>query len=256
MNDPMAPISHHWQDATHISFGVLTAGVFTHSLRLEGSIFNGREPDENRTNFDYSGRSLDSYAGRLSWNPSSRWSLTGSYAYLKSPEGLKPDESVHRVNASIMNGRTFGAGGELATTFVYGANKHPNSAALESSYLIESNLEFGGAHSIFGRAEYVQKGAEDLVLGAGGPTGEFNIKSLVAGYVYEFDRVGNVRTGIGGRASVDFIPSALDSYYGSRSPKGFAIYVRFRPQRMSAGSDMRMDGTKATTPASGHAGHR
>ena len=256
MNDPMAPISHHWQDATHISFGVLTAGVFTHSLRLEGSIFNGREPDENRTNFDYSGRSLDSYAGRLSWNPSPRWSLTGSYAYLKSPEGLKPDESVHRINASIMNGRTFGARGELATTFVYGANKHPDSAALESSYLLESNLEFGGAHSIFGRAEYVQKGAEDLVLGAGGPTGEFNIKSLVAGYVFEFDRVGNVRTGIGGRASVDFIPSALDPYYGSRSPKGFAIYVRFRPQRMSAGSDMRMDDTKATTPASGHAGHR
>ena len=255
MNDPMAPISHHWQDATHISFGVLTAGVFTHSLRLEGSIFNGREPDENRTNFDYSGRSLDSYAGRLSWNPSSRWSLTGSYAYLKSPEGLKPDESVHRVNASIMNGRTFGAGGELATTFVYGANKHPNSAALESSYLIESNLEFGGAHSVFGRGEYVQKGAEDLVLGAGGATGEFNIKSLVAGYVYEFDRVGNVRTGIGGRASVDFIPSALEPYYGSRSPKGFAIYVRFRPQRMSAGSDMRMDGTKSATPASVHAGH-
>ena len=179
MNDPMAPISHHWQDATHISFGVLTAGVFTHSLRLEGSIFNGREPDENRTNFDYSGRSLDSYAGRLSWNPSPRWSLTGSYAYLKSPEGLKPDESVHRVNASIMNGRTFGTGGELATTFVYGANKHPNSTALESSYLLESNLEFGGAHSMFGRAEYVQKGAEDLVLGTGGPTGEFNITSLV-----------------------------------------------------------------------------
>jgi hypothetical protein len=255
MNDPMAPISHHWQDATHISFGVLTAGVFTHSLRLEGSIFNGREPDENRTNFDYSGRSLDSWAGRLSWNPSSHWSLTGSYAYLKSPEGLKPDESVHRVNASIMNGRTFGAGGELATTFVYGANRHSNATALEPSYLLESNLEFGGAHSIFGRAEYVRKGAEDLVLGVGGPTGDFNIASVVAGYVYEFDRVGNVRTGIGGRASFDVIPSALEPIYGTRSPKGFAIYVRFRPQRMSAGSDMRGTMSNAPAPASGHAGH-
>ena len=254
MNDPMAPISHHWQDATHISFGVLTAGVFTHALRLEGSMFNGREPDENRTNFDYSGRSLDSYSGRLSWSPTSHWSVMGSYAYLKSPEALKPYESVHRVNASIMNGRTFGAGGELATTFVYGANRHSTSTVVEPSYLLESNLEFGGAHSVFGRAEYVKKGAEDLVLG-GGPSGEFNITSLVAGYVYEFDRVGNVRTGIGGRASVDFIPSALEPFYGTRSPKGFAIYVRFRPQRMSAGSDMRTDTSKAAVPASGHEGH-
>jgi hypothetical protein len=240
MNDPMAPLGHHWQDATHITFGVLTAGIFTHSLRLEGSLFNGREPDENRTNFDYKGRSLDSYAGRLTWNPSSHWSLSGSYAYLKSPEAVRPDESVHRLDASIMNGHTFGRVGELATTFVFGANRHSGSDHLESSYLLESNLEFGGAHSVFGRAEYVQKGAEDLVLGTTGPKGEFNIGALVGGYVYEFDRVGNVRTGIGGRASIDFVPSALESFYGTRTPRGFALYVRFRPQRASEGHDMRM----------------
>jgi hypothetical protein len=99
---------------------------------------------------------------------------------------------------------------------------------------LESNLEFGGAHSVFGRAEYVQKSGEDLALGASGPTGEFNIASLVGGYVYEFDRVGNVRTGIGGRASIDFVPSALEPFYGTTRPSGFAIYVRFRPQRMAA----------------------
>jgi hypothetical protein len=239
MNDPMAPLGHHWQDATHITFGVLTAGVFTHSVRLEGSIFNGREPDENRTNFDYKGRSLDSYAGRLTWNPSPRWSLSGSYAYLKSPEALRPDESLHRINASIMNGHTFGRYGELATTFVYGANRHAGAGQFEPSYLLESNLEVGGAHSIFGRAEYVRKSAEELVLGPTGPTGAFNISSLVGGYVYEFDRVGNVRTGIGARASIDFVPSALEPYYGTRTPRGFAIYLRFRPQRASEGHDMR-----------------
>ncbi len=241
MNDPFAPISHHWQDATHISFGVLTAGVFTHSLRLEGSIFNGREPDENRTNFDYAGRSLDSYAGRLSWNPSAHWSLSTSYAYLKSPEALQPDESVHRINASIMNGRTFGQHGELATTFVYGANRHAGSSHLEPSYLLESNLEVGGAHSVFGRAEFVQKGAADLSL-APGLSGEFNITSLAVGYVFEFDRAGAVRTGIGLRASVDILPSALRATYGTTTPAGFAVYVRFRPQRMSEGHEMRMGG--------------
>jgi hypothetical protein len=257
MNDAMAPLGHHWQDATHITFGVLTAGVFTHSLRLEGSIFNGREPDENRTNFDYAGRSLDSYAGRLTWNPSSHWSLSGSYAYLKSPEEARPTESQHRINASIMNGHTFGQHGELATTFVFGGNRHAGSNHMEPSYLLESNLEFGGAHSVFGRAEYVQKGAEDLVLGPTGPTGEFDIGSLVGGYVYEFDRAGNVRTGIGGRASINFIPTALEPYYGSRMPRGFAIYVRFRPQRMSEGHGMRMGAPKDAAHGDGaHAGHR
>src|SRR6185437_9992593 len=96
MNDPLAPIGHHWQDATHIAFGVLTAGLFTHSVKVEGSLFNGREPDENRTNFDYRGRSLDSYAGRVTWNPAGQWSVAGSYAYLKSPETTHPEESMHR----------------------------------------------------------------------------------------------------------------------------------------------------------------
>lgn len=256
MNDPMAPLGHHWQDATHITFGVLTAGVFTHSLRLEGSIFNGREPDENRTNFDYKGRSLDSYAGRLTWNPSSHWSLSGSYAYITSPEAIRPDESLHRINASIMNGHTFGQHGELATTFAFGGNRHAGTNHMEPSYLLESNLELGGAHSVFGRAEYVQKGAGDLVLGPTGPTGEFNIGSLVGGYVYEFDRAGNVRTGIGGRASINFVPSALEPYYGSRTPRGLAVYVRFRPQRMSEGHGMRMGAPKDAAHGEGaHSGH-
>jgi hypothetical protein len=255
MNDPMAPLGHHWQDATHITFGVLTAGIFTRSLRLEGSIFNGREPDENRTNFDYEGRRLDSYAGRLTWNPSSHWSLAGSYAFLASPEWNTPDESQHRVSASLMNGRTFGRHGELATTFVFGANHHSDADHWEPSYLLESNLEVGGAHSVFARAEYVQKGSEDLVLGSAGPAGEFDIASLAGGYVYEFDRMGNVRTGIGGRASVGFLPSALETAYGTRTPRGFAIYVRFRPQRMSEGHDMRMGAPRAAPrDATHHAG--
>jgi hypothetical protein len=255
MNDPMAPLGHHWQDATHITFGVLTAGVFTHSLRLEGSLFNGREPDENRTNFDYRGRSLDSYAGRLTWNPSSHWSLSGSYAYLKSPEAIRPDESLHRIEASIMNGHTFGRHGALATTFVFGANRHSGGDHVEPSYLLESNLELGGAHSVFGRAEHVRKSAEDLVLGGANPADAFDVTSLVGGYIYEFDRVGSVRIGIGGRASIDFVPSPLEPYYGTRTPRGFALYVRFRPQRMSEGHGARVGVPKNAAHGGAHGEH-
>ncbi|MEO8622252.1 MAG: hypothetical protein ABI625_14375 [bacterium] len=238
MNDPMAPLGHHWQDATHVTFGVLTAGVFTHSVRLEGSIFNGREPDENRTNFDYAGRRLDSYSGRLTWAPSAHWSASASYAYLASPEAREPDASTHRINASIMNGHTFGEHGELATTFAFGANRHAGADRFVPSYLVESNLELGGAHSLFGRMEYVEKSDEDLVVPPTGAASGFKIASLVGGYVYEFDRSGNVRTGIGARASLNIVPSSLEALYGSRTPTGFALYVRFRPQRMSEGHRM------------------
>lgn len=88
MDNPTAPISHHWQDATHISFGVLSAGVFTHSLKLEGSVFNSREPDQHRFNFDPP--RLDSYSGRVTWNPEKQWSLTAGYGVLKSLESLPP----------------------------------------------------------------------------------------------------------------------------------------------------------------------
>ena len=89
MDNPLAPIGHHWQDATHISFGVLTAGIFTHTWKLEGSAFNGREPDDSRWNFDPI--RLDSYSGRFTVNPTERWSLEAGYGYLKSPEALTPD---------------------------------------------------------------------------------------------------------------------------------------------------------------------
>ena len=80
-NDPFAPLGHHWQDATHITFGVITAGVFTRTVQLEGTLFHGREPDDDRYDFDFG--ALDSYGGRVTVNPTPHWSLAGSYGYLK-----------------------------------------------------------------------------------------------------------------------------------------------------------------------------
>src|SRR5439155_556104 len=90
------------------TFGVVTAGAFTRSAKLEASWFNGREPDEIRTNFDYTGRRLDSYSARLTVNPGPRWSVSAWYAYLRSPEGLNPDESLHRIGASALTTQPVG----------------------------------------------------------------------------------------------------------------------------------------------------
>ena len=119
-DDPLAPISHHWQDGTHITFGVVTAGVFTYGVKLEGSWFNGREPDERRTGFDYAGRKLDSYSVRLTGNPGPRWSVSAWYAYLKSPEGLRPDESLHRIGVAALTTQALGERGTWSSALIYG----------------------------------------------------------------------------------------------------------------------------------------
>lgn len=67
--NPLAPITHHWFDSTHITHGVATFGwVAANRVKIEASIFNGREPDENR--WDVDSLRLDSYAIRFTANPS------------------------------------------------------------------------------------------------------------------------------------------------------------------------------------------
>ena len=252
-NDPLAPIGHHWQDATHISFGVITGGIYTRTVRLEGSIFNGREPDQIRTNFDFKGRSLDSYAGRLTVNPSESWSLSGSYAYLKSPEQLRPEESVHRISASALYGRPFGVSGNLASAFIYGANKHAGQTSLSNSLLAESNLVIDQRNTVFGRAEFVQKGPEDLptsstttaapalAQGAAGgilamvdpsSSSPYNLGEMTLGYVREVTSVYGGSLGLGVAGTVNMVPSTLKATYGTRVPLGATVFLRLRPGTM------------------------
>ncbi|HTD62377.1 MAG TPA: hypothetical protein VK679_17100 [Gemmatimonadaceae bacterium] len=225
--DPYAPLGHHWQDATHISFGVLTAGVFTHGVKLEGSIFNGREPDETRTNFDF--RTLDSYSGRVTMNPAPAWSVSASYGYLKSPEQLTPNISQHRMGASVLFDQPFNGKGEWSTALVYGANLYSDSPQLSNSVDLETTLDLDGTNTIFWRAEYVNKDAYDLALGAAPPAGRFDVGSGTIGYSRELMRAAGIAIALGGVATVDLIPTGLRPYYGTRTPYGFGVFLRFRP---------------------------
>lgn len=249
-NDPLAPLSHHWQDATHITFGVLTAGLFTHNVKLEGSIFNGREPDENRTNFDYRGRRLDSYSGRVTVNPSRYWSFTAGYGFLASPEVLAPEVSLHRVTASALYSRPLARGGDVATALVYGGNRE-SGGHLSNSVLFEGNANLDRHNSIFGRVEYVEKSAHDLALDLTPPfvtspvptpfipeSTRFSITSVALGYLREIGRFSGGTIGLGARAAVNYIPETLRPYYGTATPIGTTVFVRFRPSR----AKMEMDG--------------
>src|SRR5881397_2221545 len=235
-DDPLAPISHHWQDGTHITFGVVTAGVFTRTVKLEASWFNGREPDENRTNFDYAGRRLDSYSARLTVNPGPRWSLSTWYAYLKSPEGLHPDESLHRIGAAALTTQPVGTWGTWSSGLIYGANDQIGPGPLASSIVLESTVDLDGTNAFFGRAEYVRKNAAELVLPSVPPTTEYDVGALALGYQRTVGSVAGLAAGVGVRGSLNFVPSSLNAVYGSRTPVGAAIYLQLRPAGAPEGS--------------------
>lgn len=224
--DPLAALGHHWQDSTHISFGVLTAGLLTPTAKLEFSWFNGREPDENRYDLDL--RAPDSFSVRLSANPTARVSAQVSYGYLKSPELLEPDVSLHRLTASATYHAPFGGRGFWATTAVYGRNVEGEEEPTDS-FLLESSLDLDGHHVVFGRTEYVRKAGHDLVLPEALEHSVFDVGNLVLGYVYNFGSFGPVRPGVGVRGALNVVPEALEPFYGSRTPVGGMVYVRLAP---------------------------
>jgi len=228
-SDPWSPLGHHWQDATHISYGVVTAGLYSRVWKLEGSWFNGREPDENRWDFDM--RGLDAYSGRLTVNPTGRLSFSTWYGYLPSPEQLHPEEHVHRYGASAMYGGRGIRGGDWATSLIWGANR--SDGRVENTGLAETNLDIGQKNSVFGRVEFARKSGEELVLPAVSPDRQFGISSLLGGYLREVASIPGGSIGIGGLASVNFIPRALEAFYGTRTPAGFSVYVRVRPKKMT-----------------------
>ena len=232
MDDPVAPLGHHWMDATHITYGVLTAGLFTTRWKIEGSVFNGREPDEERWGFDR--LRLNSYSGRLTVNPDSNWSASIGYGYLNSPEILHPDESMHRITAGILNGRKLGTEGQWATTIAAGANKHLGESRWTVASLIESEAILDKHNTVMGRVEVVTKSAEDLVLPETGPnavdrTELFDVASVSLGYIREVARWGGATAGIGLRGTVTYLPAELEAFYGSRAPLGVFVFFRVRP---------------------------
>src|SRR5262249_25508146 len=70
--NPIAVLSHHLQDSTHIATNVATFGVTYRWLTWEASGFHGREPDEKRWGIE--GGAIDSFATRFTVTPTTRWS--------------------------------------------------------------------------------------------------------------------------------------------------------------------------------------
>lgn len=227
-NDPDAPIGHHWQDATHVAFGVLTAG-FTHGkFKFEASAFKGREPDENRWAFDPP--KLDSFSGRLSLNPNKEWSLQISYGYLKNPEPAEPEIHItRRLTASAIYNKVFDDNRNWSNTFVWGQNY--NTEGRTNAVLFESNYEFH-KNSIFGRFEEVQKNSHELDLAPSLTLGNLWVGAYSLGYLRDIIRDKGVDVGIGTTATFNTNPTGISSVYGGTRHTGWQVFLRLRPSRM------------------------
>jgi hypothetical protein len=223
MDNPTTPLGHHWQDATHITYGVATFGVFGRKWKVEASAFNGREPDERRAPMD--APRLDSWSVRFTTNPSANWSATAGYGFLESPEALDPDVPTRRAVASIMHAMQLSRG-LWASSFVVGANHHDGEWS--SSTLAETEV-IVGANTWIARGEITNRTAGDLGLAAMPPDATFRVTALSLGYVRDFAKRAGLTTGIGIRGTVNFLPASLKTDYGSRTPTGLLVFLRVRP---------------------------
>lgn len=235
MNNPDAPLSHHYADATHITFGTATLGFRHKNVKLEGSVFTGREPDEYRYGFDKP--RFDSYSVRLSVNPSKEWALQISNGWLKSPEEAEPQENINRFTASAIYTKMLNDDSYIATTLLYGQNSHGGHT--EPAALLESSLQLHKT-AIYGRYEYVQKGAEELDLTQFGHDTRFDINALTLGVNRILTTVKQTNLTAGVQATANFSPSALKGLYGS-APVGFQVYIRITPALMKMNMSRRMD---------------
>ena len=214
MDIPDAPITHHWLDSTHIVFGVLTAGLVHNDWKLEVSQFTGREPDQNR--YDFDPIRLDSTSARVSWNPDSHWSLQVSWGHLKSPEQLTPNIDETRTTASATYVTDLGEG-IFAATLAWGLKQESDGTDLNGA-LLEAEYRFDW-WTVFARTEWEQNNELDALERTR------SIGDLTLGAIYDWPAAEHFKVGLGALYALDFTPSALAPSYGD-SPHGFMGFVR------------------------------
>ena len=215
--NPEPPITHHWFDSTHITYGVVTAGYADRTIQLEASAFRGQEPDERRWNIETP--KLDSWSVRATLTPSPNWALQASYGQLKQPEALHPGEDEHRFTASAhyANGRGLSAMAAFS-------NKDRVPGGSLTAWLGEANWDLDEHNTVFGRIENVAN--DELFPDHAHPLHDrtFRVSKFQIGYARRIP-LGPFELALGGSAAAYAKPSALDAYYGS-NPMGYTLFAK------------------------------
>jgi len=210
-DNPMAPLTHHLFDSTHVSFGVATASVEIGHWTVEGSVFNGREPDEHRWDFDFG--AMDSVSGRLWFKPTLHWAFQVSTGHLVSPEQLEPGDT-ERTTASASWTRVSGNDVESITA-AYGRNDRKGEA--RQAGFIEGAKHWSG-NTIYTRVErtFLDHTIADVAVTAFTVGG---VRDILSGRGFE--------SGVGAGVTLYATPSLLDHSYGPH-PMSFQVFFRVR----------------------------
>jgi hypothetical protein len=241
--NPIAPMAHHWLDSTHITFGVVTAGISSERWKAEASVFNGREPDEERADFDFG--ALDSVSGRLWFLPTPRLALqvsAGKLAEAEASEEAGPRVDVSRITASATYHRLLRDDGVWATTAAWGRNEESGHGT--NAFLVESNLTLRDRDAWFGRIEAVRKTAHDLALDES--IEDSTVAKVQGGYTRYLTTWKRLRMGVGASLSAGLVPERLKDAYGNRVNAGFGLFLTIRPAPMAM---------HPTPPAADHSKH-
>jgi hypothetical protein len=230
-----APLAHHLQDSTHISFGVLTTGFSYRWLKLEGSVFNGREPDENRYNFE--AHKWNSRSARLSLAPNSNWTVQLSYGFLRSPEASEPAVDIRRATASLQYNRPM-KHGNWASSLIWGRNhtSSPGEVHNLNGYTFESTLNFLDKNYVYTRLELVDKNellrpADRALLGITDDHPSFRVGAYTFGGARDVVANEKISAAIGSDLTFYSKPALLDQIYGSH-PVSWKLFLRLRPGKM------------------------
>ncbi|KAB7731360.1 hypothetical protein F5984_11235 [Rudanella paleaurantiibacter] len=229
-NNPDSPLGHHWMDATHITFGVATAGFRYGIAKIEASSFTGREPDEARLGIDRP--RFDSYSYRLSVNPTPSLALQVSQGWLKNPEIAHPGD-VRRTTASLLHSVTLNGSPDFYVTsaLVWGQNVHDNEA--ENAYLAETSFQAGRV-ALYGRYENITKSPEELGIADDNDNSvprHVNVDNLTLGLNYRVVRYLNTDLVAGAQLTAGMPDRYLQTLYG-RMPLSGQVYLRITPAPM------------------------
>jgi hypothetical protein len=223
---PLAPLSHHLQDSTHTSFGVVTTGLVIDRYKLEGSAFNGHEPNEERWSIQPA--ALASWSVRGSVAPNRNWTAQYSIGHLDHPEALEP-WNQWRETASVEYNHPLAAG-DWATSVVWGRVHEIGTGIHLNGYLLESTLNFLRRDYVYTRMELVDK--SELFPPAEEPS--YRIGAYTFGGTRDLAQTRAYQLGLGADVTVYSKPRVLDAAYGN-FPVSFQVFLRIRPGRPASG---------------------
>ena len=224
--NPQTPLSHHFMDSTHITTGVVSGGIESKGLRVEGGWFRGREPDENRHDIDLG--KFDSYSGRVSWTGGA-WSAQVSAAHLTLPEiTSRYDEG--RLTASLSYFKP-NSEGSLAWMAAFGQQRE--FWGKYEAYLFEATWRHSASGAVYTRLEEADKDILDAgfhPIGIAHTHRQSPVTAFTWGYVRDVARWPRIGTlGIGADATTYLVPQNLKESYGS--PFSYHFFVRWKGDR-------------------------